>query len=242
MSRPAAVVLEDVTIQTDDVTRLSHVDATVEEGEFVAFLGAPGAGTDCLFHVLAGLQRPTSGRVIIDGVDVTGGRRESMEEVRQSALATIFESDNLLPALSVRENILLPARLAGKDVSAERFHDVTSEFAVAHQLDRHAEDLGPVDKFRVTLARITISGLSIIVCQDPTRSVHTAQSSEILSLLRTAVREHDMSVVLTTTDPFSATFAERVVLVSDGQVHGVIHDPTLQSILLGLEALGDQAP
>ena len=238
----------DVVVEARDVVRvygsgearvvaLGGVSLSVERGQFVAVMGPSGSGKSTLLHCLAGLDSPTSGSVLIAGEDLAGMNDKQLTRVRRDRLGFVFQAFNLLPTLSAEENILLPLRLARRRPDEQWYRAVIDALGIADRLDHRPSQLSGGQQQRAAIARALLGRPEVILADEPTGSLDSATSTEVLELLRICVREFGQTVVMASHDVAAAAFAEQTVLLSDGRVAGKVSNPTTRSILTALEAL-----
>lgn len=220
-----------------DVTALQSVDVQFFSGQFAAIMGPSGSGKSTLLHVLAGLDAPTSGSVFLDGVDLTGLRDSELTQLRRDRVGFIFQAFNLLPTLTAGENIKLPALLGGTKVERAWFDHLVSTLGLADRLTHKPHELSGGQQQRVAIARALLTKPVMIVADEPTGNLDSRASMEVLDLLRVSVRELGGTVIMVTHDHTAASYAERVTLLSDGQVAGHVEHPTIESINAAFDAL-----
>jgi putative ABC transport system ATP-binding protein len=200
------------------VTALDGVSVAFPTGALTAIMGPSGSGKSTLMHILAGLDRPTSGTVVIDGVDLAGLDDGELTELRRDNVGFVFQFFNLLPVLDARENILLPLKLAGRDPDQVRFDRLIDAVGLADRLDHRPAELSGGQQQRVAIARALMSEPSVIFADEPTGNLDTQSSEEVLGLLRTAVDELGQTVVMVTHDAAAAAIADRVLVLVDGRI------------------------
>jgi len=194
-------------------------DVTVEfpKGQFAAVMGPSGSGKSTLLHCLAGLDVPTSGQVVVDGTVLGRLNDRDLTVLRRTAIGFIFQSFNLLPMLTARENIELPLRIAGR-TDAARVDEVLQQVGLADRASHKPAALSGGQQQRVAIARALVTRPTVIFADEPTGNLDSASGHEILQLLRNAVDEGGRTVVMVTHDPRAATIADRVLMLSDGHV------------------------
>ncbi len=224
-------------VQADELTRvfgegetavraLDGVSVDFPEGSFTAIMGPSGSGKSTLMHILAGLDRPTSGRVTIDGVDLAGLDDSELTELRRDNVGFVFQFFNLLPVLTAEENIMLPLSLAGRDPDPARFDALIAAIGLGDRLSHRPAELSGGQQQRVAIARALLAKPSVVFADEPTGNLDSHSSEEVLSLLRRAVDEFDQTVVMVTHEPGAAAIADRVLLLVDGRI---VRDETSQS-------------
>jgi len=222
MSEQALVSAEDVerVFGTGDaaVRALDGVSLAVPAGGFAAIMGPSGSGKSTLMHCLAGLDRPTAGRVTIDGVDLGSLDDARLTELRRDKVGFIFQFFNLLPVLSAEENILLPLSLAGRDPDRERFDRLVDAVGLRDRLGHRPAELSGGQQQRVAIARALVSSPAVVFADEPTGNLDSQSSGEVLELLRRAVDEFGQTIVMVTHDPVAAEVADRRIVIVDGRI------------------------
>jgi putative ABC transport system ATP-binding protein len=199
------------------IDALAEVSVDFPKGQFAAVMGPSGSGKSTLLHCLAGLDVPTSGQVIIDGTVLGRLSDRDLTVLRRTAIGFIFQSFNLLPMLTARENVELPLRIAGR-TDAARVDQVLQEVGLTDRASHKPAELSGGQQQRVAIARALVSRPTVIFADEPTGNLDSASGHEILDLLRAAVDEDGRTVVMVTHDPRAATIADRVLMLSDGHV------------------------
>ena len=200
------------------IDALRDVTIAFPRGQFSAVMGPSGSGKSTLLHCLAGLDHPTSGTVEIDGTPLANLSDRELTVLRRSAIGFIFQSFNLLPMLSAFDNVELPLRIAGNRDGGDRVRSVLEDVGLADRADHRPSELSGGQQQRVAIARALVAEPTVIFADEPTGNLDSASGHEILDLLRRAVDETGRTVVMVTHDPRAATIADRVALLSDGQV------------------------
>jgi putative ABC transport system ATP-binding protein len=200
------------------VHALDGVDVSIDEGGFVAVMGPSGSGKSTLMHVLAGLDRPTSGTVAIDGTEVTRLDDKALTELRRDKVGFIFQAFNLLPILTAEENILLPLSLAGRSPDREWVDRLIDTIGLRDRLTHRPSELSGGQQQRVAVARALASRPAVIFADEPTGNLDSTSSREVLELLRRAVDEFGQTVVMVTHDPDAAKIADKVIEMADGKI------------------------
>jgi putative ABC transport system ATP-binding protein len=208
------------------VTALDGVSVEFPSGGLTAIMGPSGSGKSTLMHLLAGLDRPTSGTVVIDGVDLSTLDDAELTELRRDNVGFVFQFFNLLPVLDARENILLPLKLAGRDPDQARFDRLISAVDLGDRLDHRPAQLSGGQQQRVAIARALMSEPAVVFADEPTGNLDSHSSEEVLGLLRTAVDELGQTVVMVTHDANAAAVADRVLILVDGKI---VHDGPCES-------------
>jgi putative ABC transport system ATP-binding protein len=200
------------------VRAIDGVSVEVPRGSFTAIMGPSGSGKSTLMHCLAGLDRPTSGTVTIDGTDIAELDDAKLTQLRRDKVGFVFQFFNLLPVLDARENILLPLSLAGRDPDPERFDQLVEAVGLGDRLDHRPSQLSGGQQQRVAIARALISQPAVVFADEPTGNLDSASSGEILALMRRAVDDFGQTTVMVTHDANAAAVADRVVVLVDGKV------------------------
>jgi len=197
------------------------VSVDFPNGRFAAIMGPSGSGKSTLLHLLAGLDRPSSGIVRIAGVDLTELNDKELTELRREKIGFIFQTFNLLPVLSAEENILLPLSIAGRKPDREWFERLIDTVGIRDRLSHRPAELSGGQQQRVAVARALISRPSVVFADEPSGNLDSKASGDVLSLLRQAVDDFGQTVVMVTHDAHAASFADRLLLLADGKI---VHD------------------
>jgi putative ABC transport system ATP-binding protein len=200
------------------VRALDGITLSFPHGRFTAIMGPSGSGKSTLMHILAGLDRPTTGMVVVDGVELSTLDDVKLTQLRRDKVGFVFQFFNLLPVLTAKENLLLPLSLAGRDPDPELFDQLVDAVALGDRLDHRPSELSGGQQQRVAIARALVSKPAAVFADEPTGNLDTSSSDEILALMRRAVDEFGQTVVMVTHDAHAASFADRVIVLVDGQV------------------------
>ena len=203
------------------VDALAGVSVEFERGRFSAIMGPSGSGKSTLMHILAGLDRPTSGSVSLDGTEITGLDDRRLTELRRDKLGFIFQAFNLVPVLTAEENITLPTMLAGRKPEPGWLDTLVDTVGLRDRLTHRPSELSGGQQQRVAVARALISRPAVVFADEPTGNLDSASSAEVLGLLRRAVDDFGQTVIMVTHDAGAAAAADRVVVLRDGEV---VHD------------------
>lgn len=201
-----------------EVRALDGVDLTVEKGEFLAVVGTSGSGKSTLLHMLGGLDKPTSGRVIIDGNDLSEMRDTDMTIFRRRNIGFIFQSYNLVPMLNVMENILLPSGLDGKDADETYIREMIGNLGLGGKLENLPANLSGGQQQRVAIARALAAKPSIILADEPTGNLDSRTSQDVLGLLKVTCSRYHQTLVMITHDEEIAQMADRIIRIEDGRI------------------------
>ena len=196
------------------------------EGEFVAIVGKSGSGKSTLLHIIGGLDRPTDGKVFIDGKDIFSLKDESLAIFRRRKIGFIFQYYNLIPSLNVWENIVLPIGLDNKTVDEEFINDIIKALGLSDKKESLPNTLSGGQQQRVAIARALATRPSIILADEPTGNLDSKTSDEVMSLLKSMIKKYNQTLVMITHDETIAQMADRVIYIEDGKVlkGGVIND------------------
>ena len=221
-----------------EVHALAGVSVSFEKGQFTAVMGPSGSGKSTLMHCMAGLDVPTSGHAYVGDQDVAQLDDSRLTELRRDHIGFIFQSFNLIPTLTARENVVLPADLAGTKVDGEWFDYLVGQLRIGDRLSHRPSELSGGQQQRVACARALIGRPDLIFADEPTGNLDSNASAEMLGFLRQSVSELGQSIVMVTHDAHGAAYAERVVFLADGKVVGDLADPTADSVLEQMKQLG----
>ena len=203
-----------------DVHALRGVDLTVEHGEFLAIVGPSGSGKSTLFNILGGLTPPTSGTVVIDGQDLMKLSDSGRTNLRKKTVGFVFQKYNLLPTLTVGDNIEIARDIAGfKGPLDQQFRDVIETLGIADKMDRKPRQLSGGEQQRVAIARSVVNHPAILLADEPTGNLDTENSTLVLDLMRSLNKKLGQTILMITHNPEAAAFADRIVHMRDGHLH-----------------------
>jgi putative ABC transport system ATP-binding protein len=203
------------------VDALRGVSVDFPRGELTGIVGPSGSGKSTLMHILAGLDRPTSGSVWIDGVEITALDDKELTLLRRDKLGFVFQFFNLVPVLTAEENIVLPVRIAGRDVDQAWLDHLLKTVDITDRRTHRPSELSGGQQQRVAIARALMTRPAVVFADEPTGNLDSKSGADVLGLLRRSVDEWDQAVVMVTHDPRVAEYADRVVVLADGQI---VHD------------------
>lgn len=208
------------------VKAINNNNIEIIEGEFVAIVGKSGSGKSTLLHMIGGLDRPTDGKVFIDGKDIFSLKDESLAIFRRRKIGFIFQYYNLIPSLNVWENIVLPIGLDNKTVDEEFINDIIKALGLSDKKESLPNTLSGGQQQRVAIARALATRPSIILADEPTGNLDSKTSDEVMSLLKSMIKKYNQTLVMITHDETIAQMADRVIYIEDGKVlkGGVIND------------------
>ncbi|WP_261799039.1 ABC transporter ATP-binding protein [Actinomyces ruminicola] len=220
------------------VSALESVDAHLARGRLTAVLGPSGAGKTTLLRCLAGLEAPTSGTIILDGEEISLLGQRHLARLRRERIGMILQSRNLVPSLSVMENITLPLALSRRSIDSARLDRIADVTGLRGRLDYHPAELSPELAQRVACARALLSDPAVVIADEPTGALSSAAAAQILRILRAAVDELEQSVVVATHDADVAAWADTVLFLQDGNIVAEMNQPDRDRLLDALHDLG----
>jgi putative ABC transport system ATP-binding protein len=202
------------------VTALDHVNLKVEKGDFIAVMGPSGCGKSTLLHLLGGLDRPSEGRVAVDGISLAEMKDDELTRLRRKRMGFVFQFFNLIPVLTAVENAALPITLDGTKPSAakKRAAEWLRRLGLEDRLNNRPDQLSGGQQQRVAVARALVSAPILILADEPTGNLDTKSGDEIASLLRKVAKEYGRTVVMVTHDPRIAAYADRIIFLKDGRI------------------------
>ena len=200
---------------------LAGVSVDFPRGRFTAIMGPSGSGKSTLMHILAGLDKPTSGTVRIDGVELTDLDDRKLTQLRRDRIGFIFQTFNLLPVLSAEENILLPLSIAGRKPDREWLDRLVDTIGIRDRLSHRPAEMSGGQQQRVAVARALVSRPAVVFADEPTGNLDSKASGDVLELLRHAVDDFGQTVVMVTHDAHAASFSDRLLVLADGRI---VHD------------------
>ena len=201
-----------------EVRALDGVNLSVDSGEFVAIVGTSGSGKSTLLHMLGGLDRPTSGSVIVDGKDIFSLKDEALTIFRRRKIGFVFQSYNLVPVLNARENIVLPIQLDGGKVDEDYVNQVVSALGLEKKLDNLPSQLSGGQQQRVAIARALATKPAILLADEPTGNLDSRTSQDVLSLMKVTGRKFSQTMVMITHNEEIAQLSDRIVRIEDGRI------------------------
>lgn len=220
------------------VTALDGVDVDFERGTFTAVMGPSGSGKSTLLHVAAGLDRPTSGVVRIGDSELSSMSETQLTKLRRSKVGFVFQAFNLVNALTVEQNILLPLRLSGGKPDGAWLRQVIDRVGLTDRLHHRPSELSGGQQQRVAIARALAMRPEVIFCDEPTGALDTQTAADVLGLLRSVVDEANQTVIMVTHDPVAASYADRVMVLADGRIVQDMPQPGAERIAEQLASLG----
>ncbi|MCK7622428.1 ABC transporter ATP-binding protein [Streptomyces sp. RS10V-4] len=207
-------------------------------GTFTAVMGPSGSGKSTFLHCAAGLVPPTSGKVTVGGTDLSGLDDTQLTALRRDRIGFIFQAFNLLPALTVLENLTLPLQLARRRPDRALIREVVQRVGLAERLGHLPAQLSGGQQQRVALARALVTRPAVVFADEPTGALDTRTAASVLALLRESVDTAHQTLVMVTHDPVAASYADRVVFLADGRMAGELHRPTADAVAARMTRLG----
>jgi len=221
------------------VRALDDVGLTVRRGTFLAVMGPSGSGKSTLMHCAAGLDTPTSGKIVIEGREIGALNETRRTELRRERIGFVFQSYNLVPSLSIADNITLPLRLAGRTPDREWLRVLVERVGLTGRLRHRPPELSGGQQQRVAIVRALVSRPAVVFADEPTGALDLRSAQEVLGLIRDLADELHQTVVMVTHDPAVAALAHQVLVMADGRVVDVLNAPSATELagrLIGLEA------
>ena len=200
------------------INAVDNVSFSVEKGDFVAIVGASGSGKSTLLHLLGGVDRPTSGKVFIDNVDIYSMNNDALAIFRRRQVGLIYQFYNLIPILNVEENIVLPCKLDGKNVSKDRLNEIIDTLGLSTRRKHLPNELSGGQQQRVSIGRAIINNPALVLADEPTGNLDSKASDEIVTLLKESNKKYNQTIIVITHDPDIASVANRVITIEDGKI------------------------
>ena len=200
------------------VMALDDVSFSVDKGEFVAIIGPSGSGKSTLLHILGGVDKPTSGQVFIDGVDICKLNESKLAIFRRRQIGLIYQFYNLIPVLNVSENITLPLELDGQMTPENRLNEIVTTLGLTNRLNHLPNELSGGQQQRVSIGRALINNPAIVLADEPTGNLDSANSKEIMELLKASNKKYNQTLILITHDENIALQADRIISIRDGKI------------------------
>jgi len=220
------------------VVALDSVDVSFAKGEFTAIMGPSGSGKSTLMHSLAGLDRLTSGQVMIGDADLSALSEKELTILRRTKIGFVFQAFNLVPTLTAEENITLPLDLGRAPIDVNWLQEVVNAVGLTDRLGHKPTELSGGQQQRVAVARALASRPECVFADEPTGNLDSQTGAGVLEFMAHAVQAYDQTIVMVTHDPVAASYADRVVFLADGRIHDELRDPTTDRVLQALRAGG----
>ena len=200
------------------VDAIKNINLSINKGEFVAVVGPSGSGKSTLLHLLGGVDKPTSGKVYINDVDIYNLKEKDLSIFRRRNVGLIYQFYNLIPVLSVKENILLPAELDNRKIDKDYLDDLLKTLGLKERANHLPNELSGGQQQRTSIGRALINRPSIVLADEPTGNLDSKNSKEVLELLKLSVRKYNQTLIMITHDPSIALQADRVITIEDGTI------------------------
>jgi len=220
------------------VKALDGVSVAFEAGRFTAIMGPSGSGKSTLMHCLAGLDTPDAGRIVLGGTEISALNDRQLTALRRERIGFVFQAFNLVPTLNAEQNITLPLALAGSSADPAWFDYLVGTLGLKDRLTHRPHELSGGQQQRVAVARALLTRPDVVFGDEPTGNLDSKAGGEVLAMLRRSSQELGQTIIMVTHDPVAASYADRVVLMSDGHLMGELENPTADSVLTALGKLG----
>lgn len=200
------------------VEALKNINLGINQGEFTAVVGASGSGKSTLLHLIGGVDRPTAGKVILDGTDIYSLKEKELSILRRRKVGFVFQFYNLIPVLTAKENILMPLLLDGKKPDERYIDEIIDILGIKDRLDHLPSELSGGQQQRVSIGRALANKPSVILADEPTGNLDSKNSKEIIELLRYSSKRYNQTLIVITHDLNIANMADRVITIEDGEI------------------------
>ena len=217
------------------VDALRGVSLEIERGKLTAVMGPSGSGKSTLMHILAGLDRPTDGRVVLDGVDITSMSDKKLTIFRRQKIGFVFQFFNLLPMLTAEENVVLPLDIAGEKVDREWLDELLVTVGIDKRRKHRPSELSGGQQQRVAIARGLVSNPAVLFADEPTGNLDSTTSKDVLRVLRNAVDDLGQTTVMVTHDAGAASMADRILFIADGRIVQDLKESTAREVLAAMQ-------
>ena len=212
------------------VVAVDDVTVSITRGSFTAIMGPSGSGKSTLMHCMAGLDRPTSGAVFVGGDDLAALPEKVVTRIRRDKIGFVFQSFNLLPTLTAKQNIALPLELAGTKVDRAFFEQVVGSLGLGDRLSHRPSQLSGGQQQRVAIARAMVTRPEVIFADEPTGALDLKTGTSLLEYLQACSREHGQTIIMVTHDARAASYADRALMLLDGRIVADIPNPTAEGV------------
>ena len=221
------------------VTALNSINTTFNQNQFTAIMGPSGSGKSTLLHCLAGLDKASSGSILIKGVDLASLNDKELTKMRRDSFGFIFQAFNLIPTLTAEENITLPSSVAGRKPDQSWVEEIINTMDIGDRLTHRPNELSGGQQQRVAAARAMASKPEVIFADEPSGNLDSKSSKELLIFMKSIVEELNQTIVMVTHDPYAASYAERVIMLKDGEIANDLDKPSQEEIVSEVTALTD---
>ena len=217
------------------MTALNNASIRVGVSKFLAIMGPSGSGKSTLMQCLAGLDSIDSGNIKIGGIDITSLNDRDLTRLRREHVGFIFQHFNLVSTLTAEQNIMLPMKLAKRQVDQELFNNVVERLGIKSRLSHKPHEMSGGQQQRVAIARALVAQPTVIFADEPTGNLDSVSSSEVLRFLRDSVDVFGQTVIMVTHDPIAATYADETILLADGRITATLVSPTVEQVVAALQ-------
>ena len=219
------------------VTALNSITTAFNENQFTAIMGPSGSGKSTLLHCLAGLDKVTSGSILINGIDLASLNDKELTKMRRDSFGFVFLAFNLIPTLTAEENITLPSSIAGRKPEDKWVEQVIEAMDIGDRLGHRPNELSGGQQQRVAAARAMASKPEVIFADEPSGNLDSKSSKELLVFMKSIVEDLNHTIVMVTHDPYAASYAERVIMLKDGEIANDLDNPTQEEIVSQVTSL-----
>ena len=219
------------------VTALNSITTAFNENQFTAIMGPSGSGKSTLLHCLAGLDKVTSGSILINGIDLASLNDKELTKMRRDSFGFVFQAFNLIPTLTAEENITLPSSIAGRKPEDEWVEQVINAMDIGDRLGHRPNELSGGQQQRVAAARAMASKPEVIFADEPSGNLDSKSSKELLVFMKSIVEDLNQTIVMVTHDPYAASYAQRVIMLKDGEIANDLDNPTQEEIVSQVTSL-----
>ena len=219
------------------VTALNSITTAFNENQFTAIMGPSGSGKSTLLHCLAGLDKVTSGSILINGIDLASLNDKELTKMRRDSFGFVFQAFNLIPTLTAEENITLPSSIAGRKPEDEWVEQVINAMDIGDRLGHRPNELSGGQQQRVAAARAMASKPEVIIADEPSGNLDSKASKELLVFMKSIVEDLNQTIVMVTHDPYAASYAQRVIMLKDGEIANDLDNPSQEEIVSQVTSL-----
>ena len=219
------------------VTALNSITTAFNENQFTAIMGPSGSGKSTLLHCLAGLDKVTSGSILINGIDLASLNDKELTKMRRDSFGFVFQAFNLIPTLTAEENITLPSSIAGRKPEDEWVEQVIDAMDIGDRLWHRPNELSGGQQQRVAAARAMASKPEVIFAAEPSGNLDSKASKELLVFMKSIVEDLNQTIVMVTHDPYAASYAQRVIMLKDGEIANDLDNPSQEEIVSQVTSL-----
>ena len=219
------------------VTALNSITTAFNENQFTAIMGPSGSGKSTLLHCLAGLDKVTSGSILINGIDLASLNDKELTKMRRDSFGFVFQAFNLIPTLTAEENITLPSSIAGRKPEDEWVEQVINAMDIGVRLGHRPNELSGGQQQRVAAARAMASKPEVIFADEPSGNLDSKSSKELLVFMKSIVEDLNQTIVMVTHDPYAASYAQRVIMLKDGEIANDLDNPSQEEIVSQVTSL-----